>query len=125
MQTMFGTLWSFIVTMGVIFLFVMWLWLLITIYSDVFRRKDIGGFGKFLWVVFLLLVPLLGAFFYIITQSGGMAERQAAQVAKAQEDLRSFVGYSAADELAKLDAMKADGRLSEAEYQTLRARVIG
>jgi ABC-type multidrug transport system fused ATPase/permease subunit len=87
-QTVFGTLWNFLVTMAVIFLFVMWIWLLITIFSDIFRRKDIGGFGKFLWILFMLLLPLIGAFFYIITQSGGMAERQAEQVARARRSAR-------------------------------------
>ncbi len=124
MQTIFGTLWSFIVTMAVIFIFVMWIWLLITIFSDIFRRKDIGGFSKFLWILFLLLVPLIGAFFYIITQSGGMAERQAERVARAQDDLRAFVGFSVADELKKLEELKSAGSLSEAEYQALRSKLL-
>jgi hypothetical protein len=125
MQTVFGTLWNFIITMAVIFIFVMWIWLLITIFTDIFRRKDIGGFAKFMWILFLLVVPLIGAFFYILTQSGGMAERQVQQVAKAQEDLRAFVGFSPADEIAKLEELKTAGKISDAEFQTLRARVIG
>ncbi len=108
-----------------IFLFVMWFWLLITIVSDLFRRRDVGGFAKVLWIIFLLLLPLLGVLAYVLTQSRGMSERHVANVSRAREELREFVGVSAADELVKLDKLKADGAISADEYARLRARVIG
>jgi hypothetical protein len=120
-----ASIWNILVTSAIIFVFVMWFWLLITIIGDIFRRDDTGGFSKLLWILFLLFLPLLGAFFYILTQSKGMAERQQRQVAKAREDLREFVGVGAADELEKLDRLKAAGSITEAEYAKLRARVIG
>lgn len=122
---MLASIWNILVTSAIIFVFVMWFWLLITIIGDIFRRDDTGGFSKLLWILFLLFLPLLGAFFYILTQSKGMAERQQRQVAKAREDLREFVGVGAADELEKLDRLKAAGSITEAEYAKLRARVIG
>jgi hypothetical protein len=120
-----ASIWNILVTSAIIFVFVMWFWLLITIIGDIFRRTDTGGFSKILWILFLLFLPLLGAFAYILTQSKGMAERQQKQVEKAREDLREFVGVSPADELEKLDKLKAAGSVTDAEYQKLRARVIG
>lgn len=122
---MIASIWNILVTSAIIFVFVMWFWLLITIIGDIFRRTDTGGFSKILWILFLLFLPLLGVFVYILTQSKGMAERQVKQVEKAREDLREFVGVSPADELEKLAKLKSAGSITDAEYQKLRARVIG
>lgn len=122
---MLGGLWGAFVWAIMIFLFVMWFWLLITIVSDLFRRRDVGGFAKVLWIIFLVLLPLLGVLAYVLTQSRGMSERHVANVSRAREELREFVGVSPADELAKLDKLKADGAISADEYAKLRARVIG
>ncbi len=122
---MLASIWNILVTSAIIFVFVMWFWLLITVIGDIFRRTDKGGFSKIIWILFLLFLPLLGVFAYILTQSKGMAERQQKQVEKAREDLREFVGVSPADELEKLDKLKAAGSITDAEYQKLRARVIG
>lgn len=122
---MIASMFNLLVTAFVVFAFVMWFWLLITIIGDIFRRDDTGGFSKLLWILFLLFLPLLGAFVYVLTQSKGMAERQQRQVQKARDDLREFVGVSPADELEKLEKLKAAGSITDAEYQKLRARVIG
>ena len=122
---MLSSLWTFFVNVAIIFVFVMWFWLLITIIGDLFRRHDVGGFSKLLWVIFLIALPLLGVFFYILTQSKGMAERNAQQVSQAREDLRQFVGFSPADEIAKLEKLKADGVITADEYGRLRAKLIG
>jgi hypothetical protein len=108
-----------------IFLFVVWFWLLIMIFSDIFRRHDIHGFAKTMWVIFVIVLPFLGIFIYLITQSKGMAERNIAQAQAQQEQLRQIVGTSSADELIKLDQLKASGSITDAEYQTMRAKVIG
>jgi ABC-type multidrug transport system fused ATPase/permease subunit len=113
---MLGVLWFF-------FLFI-WIWLLITVFADVFRRHDIGGGAKTLWVVFVLLVPYLGVFIYLITQGHGMGERAQKQQAAVVEQMRQQIGYSAADELQKLDALHSQGKLSDEEYQQLRAKTL-
>ena len=118
------TFWNFLVDLFTIFIFVMWIWLLITIYADLFRRHDVSGFGKVVWVVVLLLLPFLGVFAYLLTQGGGMAERAQARTVEAREELRKFVGYSTADEIEKLAKLKADGTITEAEHSRLRARVL-
>jgi hypothetical protein len=108
-----------------IFLFVVWFWLLITIFADVFRRHDIGGGMKTFWVIFVILFSFLGILIYLLTQHEGMAKRNVEQYKAQQEQLREMVGTSGADELAKLDQLKASGSLSDDEYQKMRAKVIG
>lgn len=102
----------------------MWFWLLITVMGDLFRRDDVGGFGKVLWVIFLVVLPYLGVFAYLMTQGGKMAERNAANAARVRDQLRDIVGFSAADELEKLDKLKANGTISAEEYGRLRARAV-
>lgn len=119
------TFLGFLFDVMIIFIFIMWFWLLITVMSDLFRRDDIGGFGKVLWVIFLVLLPYIGVFAYLLTQGSSMAKRNMAAAEKAQEQLRSFVGFSAADELEKLDKLKAAGTISAEEFARLRARAMG
>ena len=108
-----------------IFLFVIWFWLLITIFADLFRRHDINGWVKALWIIFVIVLPVLGILIYLITQSHGIAERNVKQAQAEQEQLRQIVGTSSADELVKLDQLKANGSLTDEEYQKMRAKVIG
>lgn len=117
-------LWVFLLDVAIIFIFVMWFWLLITVLRDLFRRHDVGGFKKVLWVILLVIMPYLGVFIYLLTQSRGMAVRSNEQLSETREQLRKFVGYSPAQELEKLEALKASGSISEEEYAKLRARVI-
>ena len=123
--SIFSSILNFAMFAFVVFIFVLWLWLLISVIGDLFRRHDVGGFGKVLWIIFLLVLPYLGVFAYILTQGRGMGERQVAQVREAQKELREFVGYSPADELKKLDELKAAGTISADEYAKLRTKVIG
>ena len=116
---------TFLLDVMIIFIFIMWFWLLITVMSDLFRRDDVGGFGKVIWVIFLVLLPYLGVFAYLLTQGSGMAKRNMAQAEKARDQLRSIVGFSAADELEKLDKMKAAGTISAEEHTSLRAKLLG
>ena len=116
---------GFLLGVFIIFIFVMWLWLLITVIGDLFKRDDIGGFAKLIWLLFLVFLPYLGVFLYLLTQSSGMAERSRARMIEARKDMRNFVGHSTADELIKLDQLKAAGSLSDAEYATLRSRALG
>jgi hypothetical protein len=118
------TFWNFLVDAFVIFMFVVWLWLLVSVFSDLFRRSDISGGGKVIWVIFLIVLPYLGVFAYLLTQGGGMSERADAQARKAREEIRGMVGFSAADELKKLDDLKAKGSITDAEYARMRARLV-
>jgi predicted membrane channel-forming protein YqfA (hemolysin III family) len=107
-----------------IFIFVLWFWLLITVFGDLFRRHDISGWAKVVWVIVLIMFPYLGIFIYLITQHRGMAERQSQRVQQAREELRHFVGVSVADELEKLERLKNSGTISNDEYARLRARAV-
>ena len=107
-----------------IFLFVIWFWLLITIFADLFRRHDMNGWVKALWIIFVIVLPFLGILIYLITQSHGIAERNVKQAQAEQEQLRQIVGTSSADELVKLDQLKASGSITDDEYQKMRAKVI-
>lgn len=118
------TFTNFLVDVFVIFLFVMWFWLLITVFSDLFRRKDISAGGKILWLIVLVVLPYLGVFAYLLTQSRNMADRSEADAKKAREDLREIVGFSVADEIAKLDQLKTSGSITAAEYSKLRAKLV-
>lgn len=117
--------WVFLLDVAIIFVFVMWFWLLITVISDLFRRHDVGGFKKVLWVILLVVLPYLGVFIYLLTQSGGMARRNVERTNEAREQLREFVGNSPAQELEKLEVLKASGAITAEEHAKLRARVIG
>jgi hypothetical protein len=107
-----------------IFLFVVWLWLFITVAGDLFRRHDISGWGKALWVIALILFSYIAVFVYLVTQGRSMAERNAQQAQAARDELRRIVGFSAADELAKLDALKKSGSITDAEFARLRAKLV-
>lgn len=107
-----------------IFIFVLWFWLLITVFGDLFRRHDISGWAKAIWVIALIIFPYLGIFIYLISQHRGMAERQSQRVEQAREDLRHFVGFSVADELEKLERLKNSNAISNEEYMRLRARAV-
>ena len=116
--------WNFLTDVITVFLFVVWFWLLIIVFSDLFRRHDISGWGKALWVIALLLFPYFGVFIYLITQSTGMAERNLQQAQRARDELQQVVGFSAADEIKKLDELKKSGAISDAEFARLRARLV-
>jgi hypothetical protein len=115
---------NFLMDMIAIFAFVVWFWLLIVIYGDLFRRHDISGWGKALWVLVLVLTSYLGIFAYLITQGRSMAERNAEQAQRAREELRHIVGFSVADELTKLDQLRKAGSVTDDEYRRLRTRLV-
>ena len=115
---------NFLVDVFTVFMFFVWIWLLVRVFSDLFRRHDVSALGKVIWVIVLIVLPYIGIFAYILTQGAGMAEREATDVEVARANLRKVVGFSAADELEKLGRLKASGELSEQEYARLRASLI-
>ena len=113
------------------FMFFIWIWLLIIVFSDIFRSHDIGGFAKFLWVLFVILVPYLGVFVYVIARGHKMHEH-ALEAAQAQDQAaRAYIQQAAgtapstADELTRLADLKAQGVIDDAEFQRLKAKAIG
>lgn len=107
------------------FLFIVWIWLLIAVFGDIFR-SDMSGWGKALWAIFVIVLPYLGVFVYLIVHGGNMQERSAKQaitMEQAQQDyIRSVAGsQSTADELAKLAELREQGLLSDAEFETQKA----
>ena len=115
---------NFLTDVLAVFLFVVWFWLLVVIYADLFRRHDISGWGKALWVIVLLLFSYIGIFAYLISQGRGMAERNSQQVQQARDELRRVVGFSAADEIGKLDQLKKSGSITGEEYARLRTKLV-
>jgi len=118
------TFTNFIADVFAVFLFVLWFWLLIIVASDLFRRHDVSGFVKVLWVILLIILPYIGIFAYLLTQGRGMAERNQARMTQAREELRQVVGFSAADEIAKLDRLKQSGSITGEEFARLRAKLV-
>jgi len=118
------TFTNFATDLFAIFLFILWFWLLMTVAGDLFRRHDVSGFGKILWVILLIVLPYIGIFVYLLTQGHGMAQRNEEQAKRARDELRQVVGYSVADEIVKLDKLRSGGSISEQEYSRLRARLV-
>jgi hypothetical protein len=115
---------NFLMDALTIFIFVVWFWLLISVARDLFRRHDISGWGKAIWVIALIIFPYISVFVYLISQGRGIAERDAQAAQQARDDLRRVVGFSAADEIEKLDRMKRAGSISDAEFARLRAKLL-
>ena len=115
---------NFLTDVLAVFVFVVWFWLLITVYSDLFRRHDISGWGKALWVIVVLLFPYIGVLAYLISQGKGMAERNLQQAQQARDEIRRVVGFSAADEIEKLNQLKKSGSITSEEFTRLRAKLL-
>jgi hypothetical protein len=116
---------NFVADAFAIFIFVLWFWLFVSVASDLFRRHDLSGWTKVVWVIALILFSYFGIFAYILTQGRGMAERNQARAQKARDNLTHSAGFSAADEIEKLDRLKSAGSISEQEYARLRTRLVG
>src|SRR5215510_5059834 len=115
---------NFVADVFAVFIFVLWFWLLIIVIGDLFRRHDISGWIKAIWVIALIVFPYIAVLAYLIFQGGGMAERNVQQAQRARDELRNVVGFSVADEIQKLDGLKRAGSISDAEFARLRARLI-
>jgi hypothetical protein len=118
-------LWSMII----FFVWVTWIWMMILILSDVFRRRDLSGWGKAGWTFFLIVLPFLGALVYLIAQSDGMAERRAqdeqGQRAQMDDYVRSVAGSGgAAGEIDKAKQLLDSGAINQAEFEALKAKAL-
>ena len=121
---------SFLWDVLVIFAFVIWFWLLIVVFGDVFRRRDIGGWGKAAWIILVIVLPYLGVFIYLIAEHSGMADRtvQDVQTQQAATDqyIRSVAGSGGpASEIETAKNLLDSGAITQAEYDSLKAKALG
>ena len=118
-------------TMFIFFAWVIWFWLLITIFADIFRRRDTSGGIKVLWCIFVIIVPFLGVFIYLLVNHDGMAERNMrhaeAQQARFDQHVRDVAGSSggAANEIEKAKALLDSGAITQAEYDAIKQKALG
>ena len=111
-------------------LFVIWIWLLFAIFGDIFRSEDLSGWGKALWSIFVIVLPYLGVFVYLIARGHKMQEHAVARAQAQDAAMRGYVrdvagsSSSPTDELVRLAELRDKGAINEAEYQQLKAKVI-
>jgi ABC-type multidrug transport system fused ATPase/permease subunit len=115
-------------TMLGLFVFIIWFWLLVVVFSDIFRSRDLGGFAKAIWVIFVIVLPFLGIFVYLIARGGKMHERAAQQAQQQQQAFDDYVketaGSGSAEELAKLADLKQKGVITDAEFESQKAKLL-
>jgi type VI protein secretion system component VasK len=116
-------------TMLVFFAWVIWFWLLITVFGDLFRRRDISGWGKAGWIIFVIVLPYLGVLVYLIAQHQGMADRNMQQAQAAQSQFDDYVKDVAtqsgpAGEIEKAKQLLDSGAISQAEFDSLKAKAL-
>ena len=114
----------------VIFAFIIWFWLLIVVFGDIFRRHDLSGWGKAAWIILVIIAPYLGVFIYLIAEHGGMAERNTqqlqAQQAVTDQYIRSVSGSGGpASEIETAKNLLDSGAITQAEYDSLKAKALG
>lgn len=126
--TLADLFWSMV---GFFFLMI-WIWLLITVFADLFRDSSLSGWAKAAWVIFVIVLPFLGILVYLIARGDGMTERNLAAAADQEAQFKQYVqataaqsGGSSADELAKLHDLNQKGVLSDAEYAAAKAKALG
>jgi hypothetical protein len=120
-----GAFW----TIFIIFLWVIWFWILITIFIDIFRSHDLSGWAKALWVIFILVIPVIGVLVYLIARGGKMHEHQVRDARQQEAEFRSYVQQAAgsqspADQLAKLAGLRDRGVITPAEFDREKAKIL-
>jgi hypothetical protein len=118
-------LWS----MVIFFLFVIWIWILITVFADIFRRKDIGGGMKAIWIIFVIVLPYLGVLIYLIANHDGMADRNIAQIQKQQQATDAYIqsvagSGGAAAEIEKAKGLLDSGAITQAEFDAIKQKAL-
>jgi len=118
-------------TTVVIALWVIWFWILITVFSDLFRRHDIGGGAKVLWMIFVIIVPYFGVFVYLLVEHNGMVERNQKAVRQQQEQMDDYVrsvaakgGGDPSDQIAKAKKLLDEGTITQAEFDSIKAKAL-
>jgi ABC-type multidrug transport system fused ATPase/permease subunit len=117
-------------TMFIFFLWVIWIWTLITVFIDIFRSHDLGGWAKALWFLFVLFIPVIGVLVYLIARGGKMHERAARQAQQQDAEARAYIRdaasspASSADQLTKLAGLRDHGVISDEEFEREKAKVL-
>ncbi len=116
-------------SMLIFFCWVIWFWLLITVFADLFRRHDTSGFTKVLWIIFVIILPFLGVFIYLVVNNHGMTERNIAQMEAKQAQMDSYVKATAgsggaAQEIEKAKGLLDSGAITQAEFDALKAKAL-
>ena len=116
-------------TMIIFFAWVAWIWIVIVIFTDIFRRRDIGGWGKAGWIVLIIVIPFIGALIYLIAEHDGMAERSAQQAQQVQQQTDDYIRTVAASEgpagqIEKAKQLLDSGAISQAEFDSLKAKAL-
>ena len=116
-------------TMFIFFLFIIWIWILITVFADIFRRKDVSGFGKAAWIIFVILLPYLGVFVYLIANHDGMADRNIQQMQKQQQATDAYIqsvagSGGAAAEIEKAKGLLDSGAITQAEFDAIKQKAL-
>lgn len=112
-------------------MFFIWIWLLILVFSDIFRSTDLGGWSKAIWTIFVIVLPYLGVFVYLIARGHKMGEHAMAEAQAADEAQRAYIqsvvsnAGSPADELAKAAELKEKGLIDDAEFAAMKAKILG
>ena len=116
-------------TMLIFFLWIIWFWILITVFIDLFRRKDTSGVSKVLWIIFVILVPFLGVFVYLLVNHDGMADRNIAQAQSQQAQMDQYVRETAgsggaAAEIEKAKGLLDSGAITQAEFDAIKSKAL-
>lgn len=116
-------------TMLVFFAFFIWIWLLIVVFADLFRRTDTSGWAKVAWIVFIIILPYLGVFVYLIAEHNGLAERSVKQQKAAQAEMDAYVRSVATQgdptaQIAKADELLKQGTITQAEFDQIKQRAL-
>jgi hypothetical protein len=124
------TVWSAFLTMMWFFLFVIWIWLLIMVFTDIFRSHDLSGWAKTLWIILVIVFPYLGVFIYLIARGRHMSEHQMQDYARREQQTRSYIqevagsGGGAASEIEKLAQLRDSGAITEEEFAAAKAKIL-
>ncbi len=123
-----ANLWDFFWFFLVMFAFFAWLMIVFSVFGDIFRDSKLGGLGKTLWSIFIIFLPFLGTFVYLIARGGGMAERQQAAMATAQAETNAYIrkaaGSGVTGELATAKDLLDSGAITKAEFTALKAKIL-
>lgn len=119
---------NFVWLMIIFFAFVVWFWILISVFGDIFRRRDIGGGMKAIWIIFVVLFWWLGVLIYLIVEHKGMADRSVEQMKAAQEQqaqyIQSVAGSSPAGQIAQAKTLLDNGTITQAEFDAIKAKAL-
>ena len=121
-----GNTWgqgSVLWTMAIFFFWLIYIWIFITVFADIFRRNDIGGGKKAMWIIFIIFLPLIGLLAYMIARPK-MTEQDKQLMEQAQASQHRAAGYSAAEEIAKAQALKDSGAITDAEFEELKRKAM-